>query len=541
MPIFEIETPDGVFEVDAPDEQTALGALGGQAPAPQSTALPQSGAAREFADFASGATQNPARAQYDELPAWQKPIVAGSDILQLAGRAPLMGWGEKAVAGLRAPFTGNSYEDELADQRRQTTAARNRSGWAGTAAEVGGAVAGPMALAGKGVTLAGRGGTATMEGVKGLAARSGLMAAEGAGYGAINAAGEDQDILSGAGLGALFGAGGNILGEGLSKGVDKVAGLFNKKPPVQTIDDLKAAGKAAFKEADAEGVVFNQNGVQRLGQGIIDDLTEHGFDPVNEPGLMPVVNRLKKMGETGNVTLTGLHSLRKVASNGFVPGNKSNNKLVSQVIARIDDLVQKADPDTILVAGDPRKAATSFRKGLDMWNRARKVETVEDLVAQGGRIGRTNKSQNVEQATKRQLRKILDSKSVGRGFTAAEKAAADKAIGYTVPQQALDAISGMLPRGQLTGMVQGSIGAANMATGNLPGLALQGAGMLAGYGAKKGSEALARKSVDQFVDLVARGGVPAQTAPNAVQLLARQKRDALGRALMALGVYNTTD
>lgn len=535
--MIEVELPDGsVAEFpDGTPSDIIKGALqkrfGG--------AQPQSEAFSQGLQDLSAITQNPARAQYDALPGWQKPIVAASDIVQLAGRAPLMGWGEKAVAKGRSIVNGGSYEEELAEQQRLTNAARRRSGVAGTVAEVSGAVAGPMALASKGVTLAGRLGSGAATGAKGVAARTGLMAAEGAGYGALNAAGEDQDILTGAGLGALAGGVGNVVGEGLAKGVDKVAGLFNKKPPVQSVDDLKAAGKAAFKEADAEGVVFNQNGVQRLGQGVIDDLTEHGFDPVNEPGIMPVVTRLKKMGETGNVTLTGLHSLRKVASNGFIPGNQSNNKLVSQVIARIDDLVQKADPDTILVSGDPKKAATAFKKGLDMWHRARKVETVDELVERGGRIGRTNKSQNVEQATKRQLRKILDSKSVGRGFTAAEKAAANKAIGYTVPQQALDAISGMLPRGQLTGMVQGSIGAANMATGNLPGLALQGAGMLAGFGAKKGSEALARKSVNEFVDLVSRGGVPAQVAPNSVQLLARQKREALARALMALGVYQS--
>ena len=102
-------------------------------------------------------------------------------------------------------------------ERAKTDAARERAGWAGTAGELGGAMALGAGLAGRGVTLAGRGGTAAMQGVSGLAARSGLMAAEGAGYGTAAAALNNQDLGQGATYGAIGGAAGNVAGEGLSK------------------------------------------------------------------------------------------------------------------------------------------------------------------------------------------------------------------------------------------------------------------------------------------------------------------------------------
>ncbi|TIX02127.1 MAG: hypothetical protein E5V59_02480 [Mesorhizobium sp.] len=59
-------------------------------------------------------------------------------------------------------------------------------------------------------------GTAALDGLTGLAARTAVVSGEGAIYGAAYAHGVDEDMLSGAAAGALWGAGGNVLAEGLS-------------------------------------------------------------------------------------------------------------------------------------------------------------------------------------------------------------------------------------------------------------------------------------------------------------------------------------
>jgi len=476
----------------------------------------------------SAITQNPAKAQYDALPEWQKPLVAASDTLQLAANGATFGFGDKAAAGARSLFTGKSYEDELAEQRRLTQGARNRAGGAGVAAEIAGGVAAPMGLASKGLTLAGRGGTAAMTGAKGLGARTALMGAEGAGYGALTAAGNDQDIGTGALVGSLAGVGGNLLGEGFAKGIDKIAGRFNPKPAQLSVDDLKAASNAAYRKADAAGVVFNKTGVDRLTRNVVDDLTTHGFDPANEPGAMAVLKRLRDM-KNGNVTFKGLDTLRKVASNGFIPGNQSNNKVLTQIIGRIDEMVNAADPATVLM-GNPKAGAEAIQEARSLWGRARKLETVEGLMDRAAlNAGSTGSGGNVENATRQQIKRLLTSETMGRGFSAAEKDAARKAVLGSKTQNALRLAGKISPQGNGLMAALGLGGAVAAPQVAIP-------AMVMGFGAKKTAEHLSRKSVAELVNLIASGGVPAPMVQNTVQLLAKSKREALTRALMAFGV-----
>jgi hypothetical protein len=485
----------------------------------------------------SAMTQNPARAQYDALPAWQKPLVAASDVglLTAQGAASMVGLNpEKGAAWLRSSLGTGSYNDELAEQRRMTSAARKRAGGAGTAAEITGSVAGPVGLARRGLTLAGRGGTAAMKGVPGLVTRSAMMGAEGAGYGAANAFANDQNIAEGGLYGLLGGAAGNVVGEGISAGIGKVAGMFNKAPPKIGADDLNASKEAAYAASEKAGVIIKPAGIQRLKDKVEADLADFGYDEDLHAGAKTALKRINALlGQ--NVTLKGLDTVRKVASNGYNPLNKSNNKAISKIIGHIDELIDSNNPQ--FMAGiNTRDGIKSLLEARKFAHRARKLETVEKLAAKGARIGGRQKNQDVAGATRRQLHTVLDNEAKGRGFTGAEKKALEKAAGFTVGQRALDTVGGLMPQGKLGAMIQG---ATALGTGGSS-IPFQMAGMAAGYGAHKASEALASKSVREFVDLVARGGVPAPVVQNALQRLSASKRDAISRALMALSVNQSS-
>ena len=53
--------------------------------------------------------------------------------MNFMGKAPFMGYAEKAIAGVKAPFSDKDYAQLLEEERRSTQASRNRAG-AGTAA-----------------------------------------------------------------------------------------------------------------------------------------------------------------------------------------------------------------------------------------------------------------------------------------------------------------------------------------------------------------------------------------------------------------------
>lgn len=152
-------------------------------------------------------------AAFDALPVYLKPLVALNDTLRLMADGATFGYADKFAATMSSLISGSSYEDELAAERAGTQDARDRSGSAGAAAGALGAYLTGRGLGEAGITLGGRFGTATMEGLSGLLARSGLMGVEGAAYGAVEATGRDESISSGIVSGALWGASSQFLRE----------------------------------------------------------------------------------------------------------------------------------------------------------------------------------------------------------------------------------------------------------------------------------------------------------------------------------------
>ncbi len=478
-------------------------------------AAPEGQASRDLRSTLSRYTQHPAQGQYEQMPAWQKPLQAADDIARLMAGGASMGFADKLAAG--------GDPQALEDERAKTAAAADRAGWAGTTAEVTGAVATPLAAARKGMTLVGEGARA-IPGVKGLLARTGLMGLEGAGYGTVNAAGHDQDLLRGAVTGGILGSAGNAAGEGIASLFKGVGQMLAKPPPRQTVADLKSAGNAAYKASEDAGVIIKPQGMQSLRDNIVKDFTEHGFLPANEPGAAAVLSELEKQ-VGGNVTLKGLDSVRKMAGNAHIPGNNSNNKLIGQMVSRIDELIASKDP--ALMAGvDTAAGSKAIAEARDQWHRARKLETVEKLVKRGELVaGSTGSGGNVENATRQQVRKILTDESKGRGFTAEEKALAEKAVLGSNGQNMLRLAGKLAPTGNGLNLMLHLLGASQSGGATIP-LAI------GGIGAKKLAEALTGRNVEKFADLVARGGKEPVIPEHALERLSRTQKDALAGALM---------
>jgi len=494
---------------------------------------PESQMSQDLRAELSAMTQNPAKAKYDALPAWQKPIVAASDVANLVGSGATFGYGDKGAAWLRSQFTGNPYEAELQKMRGQTEGARQRAGSAGIGAEVVGSLALPVKT---GATLSGRFGTSAMTGAKGLGARTGLMAAEGAGYGALTAAGNDQDIGTGTLIGMAGGAGGNLLGEAASAGVNKIAGAFNKKPAVPTSGDWKSKADDAFGRMRQEGVVYTKQAFDDFENRLNTFLTKRAYWPDNQPGIKGGLAMLEDIKQRGGLmTPEGLMALRQRFSGGYVMGNKNNNAMVREAIGLIDDMLQKPKPGFVAASGDAARASKAYRDGMTASRNQHKLEDVEYLINKGQRQGDRNIIDNSNKRVKALLSdKLLDPKSpMSRGWNAAEKEAIKKASTYTMGERTAHAMSGLAPQGMLTGMAHMAT-AAGTGGASIP-LQIGAAGI--GFASGKVADTLARKPVADLARLIANGGIPPAQVQNLMQRLATTKREALSRALMALGVW----
>lgn len=141
------------------------------------------------------------------------------------------GFGDYAGAGARwlggklLPWQSDvTYDQALQEVQGSDQALAQANPVADTVGNVAGAVGTGVGLANRGATLAGRFGSDAATGVAGLLARGGLAGAEGAGYGALTALGNDQDVGTGALIGGGLGVAGSLVGDAVQGGVNAMRG-----------------------------------------------------------------------------------------------------------------------------------------------------------------------------------------------------------------------------------------------------------------------------------------------------------------------------
>jgi hypothetical protein len=319
---------------------------------------------------------------------------------------------------------------------------------------------------------------------------------------------------------------------------------LNKPFKAMPLDKMIANKDAAYDLAEKAGVIIKPAGMRDAADKIRADLADFGYHPDLQPGATAVLKEIEKVagdiwtGTGKNVSLKGLDTIRKMAGNAYIQGNKSNNSVVRKIIDRITELEGTANPD--FVAGINTKVGQKAQKlAREYAHRVFKRETVDNLIKKGNQQADRNITDTRVKSVKSQIAKINDPfGSWGRGYNATEKAAAAKAARYTPAQRALHGASVLNPFGGGKLSAAGHLGAAGTfaATGNLPAIALQAVGAGVGAGLQKWGEALSKKSVQEFVDIVANGGVKPEVVKNALQRLTESKRNAITQALLRAGV-----
>ncbi len=125
MPTFDIETPHGNFEVDAPDQATALRAVQSQMPKGgtiMGRSIPHTGG-QELRNHDPSFFQRMGNATYDTLKSWGFPADQMrrhnnqlDDAVRGAAHAFTAGQSDEIVAGINSAL-GGDYQSELAKQR----------------------------------------------------------------------------------------------------------------------------------------------------------------------------------------------------------------------------------------------------------------------------------------------------------------------------------------------------------------------------------------------------------------------------------------
>lgn len=566
MPTFEITTADGgVYQIDATDEATALGALkfNPQPKAPVVDSIEQRDAAHQQARDWLDAHPN-ARHGY------------ANNLLAQGVQGATLGWGDEARAAIGAardvikdPFGRRGFFDyydlEKAMQDEQLKDASKSTGMAGTAAEIAGSFL-PGSVIGKGVgAIASRAFPAskaaqaatTLPAITGAAEGSlpalaslqpaattaaqrgfsGLPRAmtEGAVAGSIQGVGDDSNAT----YGGILGAAGGGIGYGLGRGLERLAGFTNTAPRVAqaaTTDDLKTAAQSAYDRFTNAGGVFTQQGLNDLAGSVRNRLTEMQWQPELAPKVT-AFNRAMERARVGSGAPSGTAGLNQTATPEQIlnlrkiAGKISNSKDATEssygqaIKEEIDNFLatpREGNYASIDGSAPQEQLASDLAEANRLWTQFSKADTVDEGLRRAElRAASTYSGGNENNAMRQELRKIYEARGP-ESFTPDERAAFETAIRGGRVENVARMLGKLAPsRGGLS--TWANIGAgAGTGGATLPLTALA-------EGAKVVGDRATRRNLEEVSRVIRGGGNrrDVNVSPNQLQLLMRRLAPSL--------------
>jgi hypothetical protein len=472
-----------------------------------------------------------AQAEFDKLPWYGKAGQAAQDVARMGVEGLTFGFSDKLGAKMGELVGAGSYDENLAELRRETQGARDRMGMLGTGVEIAGQIAGPAKMLGAAKALPGASKVATT--LSRLpAAKTATAVGGGAALGALDAAGHDKDIGTGAVIGGAAGAAGRVL----APVVGKVAGAagralgVNKAPQIMTRDQIKEAAEAAYKASDDAGVILKPQALQRFAKEVQDDLAEFGYMPELQPKVGSVLNRLNEMSQE-NVTLKGVDQLRKAV--GMLSGseNRSEGAVGRQIVKKIDKFLDDLDATDILT-GNKTQGVTALQQARKLWASQRKSEIIEEALEKAkNNAAVSGTGGNIDNAIRQQFRSILNSPKKSRGLTRDERAAMEAIVRGTKGQNLARLLGRLSPQGNGLMLLLHGVGGIGSGGTTLP---LAGVGAVAKTIADRATPA----NVARLDQITRAGGQASAIQPslNAVQRLAKAKGGALVRGAGVVGL-----
>jgi hypothetical protein len=291
------------------------------------------------------------------------------------------------------------------------------------------------------------------------------------------------------------------------------AGLVGlRKEAIPTRVELAEAAKAAYKKADEAGVVVSENSLKGLKTRIVSMAKKEGIDKDLHPDASAALKRIVQ--SKGDLTLTELETLRKVAKDAQGSIKPSDKRLAGKIVDELDDYIDNLG-DADVVAGDATKIK-ALKEARSLYSRAKKSEVIEELMQRAQDSASQFSGSGLENSIRTQFRSLAKNKKQMRMFTAEEQAAIRKVAQGGPIENAARFVGKFAPTGVVSGVLSGGAG---VAIGGPFGAALP----LAGLGGRSLATRLTLRNVKAADELMRRG--PAGSNALAKQA-AEQKRNA---------------
>jgi hypothetical protein len=411
---------------------------------------------------------------------------------------------------------GERYEDALKAERGQQDQFREQNPVTSIGAEIAGGLALGAGAAAKGATLVGR--TAG----RALPTRMAAGAAEGsiygAGYGAGNAdeGSITEGAIDGAKLGAFLGGAIPVVGAGLKKGYQSIAGKAKTASNAPTREALKAEASQAFKAAEEMGVRFKEGARKTLLQGIGDDLGAAKYRPNVNKEVRTVLKELDSFVEK-QPTLANLQDYRSFIlqqQRNIDPQRTADKEMLGLIVKNIDDFADRIGESAIASNGANRGAAVQqLKKGRELWKRMRKSDLLDEAFFKA-----ENQASGFENGLRVQFRQIVNNKKL-RNLFSEDEVKAMNAVVQGGPVENTLKVLGKLGFG-VDGASNALGGTVGIGLGGLAGGPVGSMAVAAGAtAARKGAEMATRRNADFVRGLVRSGKITEAQAPQVIKAL----------------------
>lgn len=402
-----------------------------------------------------------------------------------------------------SPRTGESVADIYRDMRGLYGAERGQfqedHPVAATTANIGGAVAtggvGGAKLLAKLAPTTALGKTAAI---------SGVGAAEGAAFGA--GAAEPGQRLEGAGKGAAVGA---VVAPVASKVGNAVANTIAKRSATKEVarlaptrEELEAAARQAFDEADNLGVTLTAQKAGQIQSALTNAAKSEGFNSHIHPKVAAALNSFDDLA-TDVPTLSRMEQQRRILGAAAKSLEPDERRIASRLIDQYDDMIGDLKVADV-VSGDAARAGEVLETARGLWHRQSKLRVIEEAVEKA-----KNQASGYENGLRTQFRAILNSPKRLRGFTPDEREAMKRIVRGGPGENIAKFLGRFGPaEGSATNVVGSLIGAA--AGGSVAGGPGAAAALMGGQLARNTAQRMTRANVEKLERLVATGRHPGQ-------------------------------
>jgi hypothetical protein len=270
--------------------------------------------------------------------------------------------------------------------------------------------------------------------------------------------------------------------------------------PKMTLEDLRAAKNEAYQKADNIGASYSADQVDNLVTGISDDMSHNNIDAVLQPKASRTLEKIQERGGQP-ASLRDIENIRKMAQrNPSAAIEGEERRLGGMMTANVDEFLNSTVPSNT----QGPEAVRALQEARGLAQRSFKAKEIQDAFYKAENdAASAGSGVNAENATRKQIKSILNTPKKRRGFSEDEVSSMESFVRGTPMQNGLRMVGKLSPQGNgLMAALGGGAVTGGLMSGNPALAALPAAGFVAKRAADKGSQ----KAAQSLLDLVISGG-----------------------------------